>query len=119
MNPSDQRVSPPVYGYTGLSAISGSVPLPHTSDNMPVLPEIQRYYDGVVNSINTLRDEISILEEKLGYVSLSAPPSSVDHSKSNSPEPERSPLAHNLHCVECELNILSFRIQGMRNRLQI
>jgi hypothetical protein len=82
----------------------------------PALPEIKAQYECATNALNDLRDQISALDEQLGYVSLSAPPELEGKSE---PAQERSALAHNLFCLTADINRLGYRVQQMRLRLEI
>jgi hypothetical protein len=80
------------------------------------LPEIKDLFEQITNALVGMREEVSLLDERLGYVSLSAPP---DGMPGNEAMVDRSPLAHNLYCTMCDINRLNTRLNDMRNRLQI
>jgi hypothetical protein len=88
------------------------------ADCPTVLPEIKSQFDQATNAFSDLLGEVDMLDERLGYVSLSAPPETNGNGQSPA-DPERSTLAHNLHCLTCDINRLTYRLQGIRGRLEI
>lgn len=88
----------------------------HSGNAEIILPEVQKQYDRLTASFGALRDTIAMLDEKLGYVSLSPCPSGIADV---SPEPERCTLAHNLCCAVSEIDGMAWKITDMRDRLQI
>lgn len=87
------------------------------SDKSPAQqPPIQDLCYQLAKALASMRDEFEMLNEKLGYVSLSAPP---QNEAGASPERERSPMAHNLYCILYDVNIMAYRIQQTRQLLEI
>ena len=84
---------------------------------MPPQQPVQAMYDEVTNALSELRESVAMLDERLGYVSRSKPECAEGGIGPN--EPERSPMAHNLHCILCEVHRIYFDVQDMRNRLEI
>jgi hypothetical protein len=104
-------------GYTDRStSVRGGTPYNDRDTCPTVIPEIQDLYNQIAIALEHARDEASMLDERLGYVSTSAAPECADK---DGLVPERSPLAHNLYCILCDINRLSYKLSGMRGRLQI
>lgn len=104
-----------------MTAISGSTnrvyDTPKSMQTSPATqPVVQDLYEQLTGALTSLNDEVSMLDEKLGYILISACPKS---DEKDGPVPERSPLAHNLYCTLCDVNRLAYRVQNMRGRLEI
>jgi hypothetical protein len=87
------------------------------STPIPPQPPVQAEFESLTIALSELRDQVSALDEKLGYVSLQ--PNAGESGETGPVEPERSPMAHNIHCATCDVNRLAYRLQEMRGRLQI
>ncbi len=100
------------------SSIMSSLSNPSVAISPAKQPEVQDLYDQLTSALEHLRGEVSAIDEKLGYIQLPAP--SQDGSVSpEKPQPDRSPLAHNLYCLLCGINDTSYRLNMIRLRLQI
>lgn len=60
------------------------------------IPAVQDLYEQLTAAITSLKDKVSMLDERLGYVSVSTCP---EQDEKDGPVPERSPMAYNLYCA--------------------
>ena len=79
---------------------------------------VQSAFDEAANAIEVLRSEITMLDERLGYVSTPQ----LEQNGIESSEPPSlpcSPCAHNFNCLTADINRLSFRVQAIRANLEV